>query len=788
MKFRVAGVVVLLTGLVGAAALAQSPDVVNTYDAVIAKYGDGLKENMRIRFWHDEYTGGRAPKKFYPATWDLRELPEYAPKAQLSGTLRISGYYLIRGQVGKLWVEGFTKFHPQVKVVTSEGGDLAGGQIDIMTGPRMNDRLLETSKFEGRTKHRVFEIDWATGSYNVPGWSPAFATFVHKGNPLEHLTLEQVDGIFGGARTGGWNGTTWRTDIARGPEKNIRTWGQLGLGGEWADKPIHVYGRPLKYNIQLGFERKVFGGGDLWNENVREYSHELNPDGTRYSSAVEMVKDLAKDPYGICFSDLGSTDITQVKALAIAAKPGEPAYPLTLENLRARRYPLFVEQWAMVSQEPGKPLDPIVKEFLTYMLSRQGQAAIEEDGKWLPIPASTARAGLEKLDRPGDAVNPAEMGLQVPEIAPSLGDGEGPDETGTARAQQRYYTQQFDLGDLPRYQPEQRISGTIRLPQGSQLLGSTVGEAWMRGFAKYHPDVKFETAKGTLAANQVDVQIGRKMTTYFGGEYLQFQLAHQHSPLEIQVATGSYDVPGWSPALTIFVNKNSPLDKLTMAQVDGIFGGPRRGGWAGTTWRRQVGRGADKNIRTWGQLGAGGAWNAKPIDVYGPPVKYHIMSVFERKVFQGGNMWNDALREYPLAVNADGSKRVPGAETVKDVAANQYGITFSQKAFQTADVRPLAIAANDGGPYVLPTLENVRNRTYPLSLEVYAYVDPTPGKPLDPKLKEFLRYVLSREGQDAVMRDGKWLPLTAALVQEQRKKLDAIVAPIAFDSAQSRHR
>jgi phosphate transport system substrate-binding protein len=162
--------------------------------------------------------------------------------------------------------------------------------------------------------------------------------------------------------------------------------------------------------------------------------------------------------------------------------------------------------------------------------------------------------------------------------------------------------------------------------------------------------------------------------------------------------------------------------------------------------------------------------------------------VFERKVFQGGNMWNDALREYPLAVNADGSKRVPGAETVKDVASNPDGITFSQKVFQTADVRPLAIAANDGGPYVLPSLENVRNRTYPLALEVYAYVDPTPGTPLDPKLKEFLRYVLSREGQDAVMRDGKWLPLTAALVQEQRKKLDAIVAPIAFDSAQSRHR
>src|SRR5260370_7755790 len=133
MQFRVAGIAVLLTGLVGAVALAQSSDVVNTYDAVIAKYGDGLKENLRIRFWHDEYTGGRAPKKFYPSTWDLRELPDYAPKRQLSGTLRISGYYLIRGQVGKLWVEGFTKFHPQVKVVTSETRHLPRGAVHIIT-------------------------------------------------------------------------------------------------------------------------------------------------------------------------------------------------------------------------------------------------------------------------------------------------------------------------------------------------------------------------------------------------------------------------------------------------------------------------------------------------------------------------------------------------------------------------------------------------------------------------------------------------------------------------------
>ena len=778
-KFWTAGALIAFAGVIGVAALAQTTGYVSLYDAAVAKYGDGLYENLKIRSAHDASTETRQGKSFYPATMDLGDVPPYVPTRQFSGTIRVSGGYLVLGKVGQLWTEGFEKFQPGVKVVASAGGDLASGQIDIQTGPRVNDRLVEASKFEGRTKHRVFEIDWATGSYNVPGWSPAFAIFVNKNNPLNQLSLQQLDGIFGGARSGGWDGTTWRSDVARGPEKNIRTWGQLGLTGEWADKPIHVYGRPLKYNIQLGFERKVFHGGDIWNENTREYSHELNPDGTRYTSAIEMAKDLSKDPYGICFDDIGSTDPSTLKLLAVAASSDTPAYPLTLENLHSRQYPLFVEEWAEVNQEPGKPLAPLVKEFLTYMLSREGQDAIRQDGKWIPVPPATSRAQLKKLDSLGQIVKPAELGLQVLEISPSISDGEGPDETGKVQAQRPYYSNKFNLGDLPSYRPEQTVSGTIRLPGRGELLASTIGQSWMRGFEKYHPDVKFDTTGGSLGAGQIDVQVGRKWTMYFAGEYMQFQMAHKHSPLEIQVATGSYDVPGWSPAISIFVNKKNPLARLTVEQLDGIFGGPRRGGWVGTAWRRVIGRGADKNIRTWGQLGLTGAWANKPIHVYGPPVKYHIMTVLERKVLEGGNMWNDSMREHPLAIGPDGARTVPGAELVKAVAADPYGITFSQAEFGTSDVNLLPIGGS-AWPAVLPSLASVRNRTYPLSLEVYAYLDPTPGKPLDPKLKEFLRYVLSREGQEAVQRDGKWLPLTAALVQDQRKKLDAIVAPVTL--------
>src|SRR5690606_22293872 len=102
---------------------------------------------------------------------------------------------------------------------------------------------------EGVGGTEVVEIIMSTGSFNVRGWTFALGVYVHKDNPLNQLTLDQLDGIFGAQRDGGWNGLTWDTSLARGPDKNIRTWGQLGLKGEWADKPIQVYGYNMKYHF-----------------------------------------------------------------------------------------------------------------------------------------------------------------------------------------------------------------------------------------------------------------------------------------------------------------------------------------------------------------------------------------------------------------------------------------------------------------------------------------------------------------------------------------------------------
>ncbi|WP_205590042.1 hypothetical protein [Sphingomonas paeninsulae] len=132
-------------------------------------------------------------------------------------------------------------------------------------------------------------------------------------------------------------------------------------------------------------------------------------------------------------------------------------------------------------------------------------------------------------------------------------------------------------------------------------------------------------------------------------------------------------------------------------------------------------------------MGLGSLCPGKPIDVVIPPLKYHIMSVFERKVMVGGNIWNDSAHEVPLALDKDNNRTVPSADRARIVGDDKCGVTFASAGFVDAKTRLVPIAAEKGQPYVMPTLETVRDGSYPLALEVYAYADQLPDQPLDPK-------------------------------------------------------
>jgi phosphate transport system substrate-binding protein len=373
----------------------------------------------------------------------------------------------------------------------------------------------------------------------------------------------------------------------------------------------------------------------------------------------------------------------------------------------------------------------------------------------------------------------AATGLLTPaaaQIRDGLAVQEGRQAKLQARGSKAYYTEQWNLDDLPAYKPEQEVSGAIREWGTNYFADSSLQPAWEEGFKKFHPNVRFETElKTALAAipavtfGLADIGPARHITS---DEALLFQRYKSHYPLEISVVTGSLNVPGWSYAIGIFVNKDNPIDKLTVERLDGIFGAERSGAFQGTTWTTGVARGADKNIRTWGQAGLTGEWADKPIHVYGYNLKYHIPATFERLVFQGGGKWNEHLVEFTNYKNKDGTTELEAKQVQDAVSKDPYGIGFSTVAYQTSQTKSVAIAARGSQDFYELNLQNLRSRKYPLYDEVYFYVDRKPGEPLDPNVREFVRYVLSREGQDAVQKDGKYLPLTGEVIKAQLKKLD----------------
>jgi phosphate transport system substrate-binding protein len=344
----------------------------------------------------------RGEKPHYANQFDLSGLSPYVPGKQLSGWIRLHGSnYLVDGKLGEYWQQGFARYQPGIRfsnyLPTSAiaFAALYYNQADLVMGhkPSFYDLLA----YQRIMNFDPIEITAVTGSYDVAGWENSTVILVNKENPLAGVTMEQLDGIFGAARDGGWAGTNFRPDWARGPEKNIRTWGQLGLKGEWADKPIHVYGFNLRYNTATDFADKVLKASDKWNENIHAYAHIVQPNGKRYIQADQITDALAKDKYGIAFNRYRG-ERAGIKRLAVAPAAGAAFVEHTIENVQSRAYPLFQEAYFYTSVKPGTAMDPLVKEFLRYVLSQEGQAEVMRDGKYLPLTAEVVREQLKKLD------------------------------------------------------------------------------------------------------------------------------------------------------------------------------------------------------------------------------------------------------------------------------------------------------------------------------------------------------------------------------------------------------
>lgn len=336
---------------------------------------------------------------------ELGDLPSYTPEYKVAGALRCFGSEL-KGQVA-VWEEGFLKHHPDVvfanNFMTSSEGAMAGlytGLSDL--APAGDDaKITDQMPFYNTFRYLPWEVSVATGGYEKRGTLWAIQIVVNKANPISKLTMKQLDDIFGSERTGGWEGILYTAKYARGPEENIRTWGQLGLTGEWADKPIHTYGYSAP-GFVVAFERKLFHWSDKWNPNYREFveAKEATPD--QYGQAVaseRMLEELSQDRYGIAWAAIMHTkDYPQVKPIALAAKEGGPYVELTAENVRNRTYPLIRDAYVYINRAPDRPIDPKVKEFLRYILSREGQNDVVRQGMYYPLTPGSLREQLQKLE------------------------------------------------------------------------------------------------------------------------------------------------------------------------------------------------------------------------------------------------------------------------------------------------------------------------------------------------------------------------------------------------------
>jgi len=312
------------------------------------------------------------------------------------------------------------------------------------------------------------------------------------------------------------------------------------------------------------------------------------------------------------------------------------------------------------------------------------------------------------------------------------------------------------FGTAPAYQPEQQISGTIRSWGNDRMQGLMT--RWEEGFRKHHPAVRFETTlhgTGTaiagLYAGVADIALmGRSATST---ENMAFEWVFRYKPMGVEVSTGSLAVPGKSYALAILVNKDNPLSRLTLSQLDGIFGCEHLRG--------------SKNFRTWGDLGLTGEWSARSIHTYGPDIQTATASFFRDVVLKGSYKWRCDMKELRGVREPDGSMSDGHREILDALATDPVGIAYTALGELNQQVKPIALSIDDGGPYFGPTLENVQERKYPLTRATWIYVNRAPGGSLEPKVNEFLRYVLSSEGQQDVVHEGDYLPLSPDVLLTQ---------------------
>lgn len=293
---------------------------------------------------------------------------------------------------------------------------------------------------------------------------------------------------------------------------------------------------------------------------------------------------------------------------------------------------------------------------------------------------------------------------------------------------------------VPEYKAVSGVSGNLS-SIGSDTLANLM-TFWAEEFKRQYPSVNIQiqaagssTAPPALTNGVSNLgPMSRKMKSK---EEEAFEKKHGYKPVAIRVAID---------ALAVFVNKDNPIKGMTIPQVDAIFSSTRKCG-------------AAADAETWGDLGLAGSWKDRSMQLYGRNSVSGTYGYFKKKALCKGDFKKN-VNEQP------GS-----ASVVQSVTSSLNGIGYSGIGYKTSGVRAVALAKNAGKPFVEATAENAINKSYPLSRFLYVYVNKHPDKPLAPLEKEFVKLVLSKMGQEIVIKDG-YIPVPKKVIEQELKKLD----------------
>jgi phosphate transport system substrate-binding protein len=289
----------------------------------------------------------------------------YKSVSGVSGSLKSIGSDSLNNLM-TLWSEGFRAQYPSVKIeIEGKGSSTAPpaliegtAQFGPMSRPMKG---AETDAFEKKFGYKPSEFRVAVD---------ALAVFVHKDNPIECLTLPQLDAIFSKTRKGG-------------SAAEIRSWGEAGLTGAWATQPISLYGRNSASGTYGYFKEVALFDGD-YKDSVKEQP-----------GSSTVVQGVASDRFGIGYSGVGYKT-ADVRAVPLAAAAGETCFEADAENAYSGDYPISRFLYIYLNKAPNAALDPLRAEFVRFVYSRQGQEGVVKDG-YFPVPAAIAAEDRAKL-------------------------------------------------------------------------------------------------------------------------------------------------------------------------------------------------------------------------------------------------------------------------------------------------------------------------------------------------------------------------------------------------------